>query len=262
MSVRHLGAGFDIHGGGLDLVFPHHENEIAQHEAAHGTTFARHWVHNGMVRMGEEKMSKSVGNVVPLADALDAWGRGPLRLWYLSAQHRTPLTFETDRLRDAATVHERFLTFLRTAALVAGDAAPAEGGAERHAAAFTAAMDDDLNAPVAIAALHELVTAGNELATLADRGDDAARAGLAGHAAVLARLADGTLGLGLADDLAASRAFEERIAPLVAGLLAQRAAARAAKDFATADRLRDELAEAGVVVEDRPEGPRWYATGA
>jgi cysteinyl-tRNA synthetase len=262
MSVRHLGAGFDIHGGGLDLVFPHHENEIAQHEAAHGTTFARHWVHNGMVRMGEEKMSKSVGNVVSLADALDAWGRGPLRLWYLSAQHRTPLTFETDRLRDAATVHERFLTFLRTAALVAGDAAPDEGAAEHHAAAFTAAMDDDLNSPVAIAALHELVTAGNELATLADRGDGAARAGLAGHAATLVRLADGTLGLGLADDLAAARAFETRIAPLVTGLLEQRAAARAAKDFATADRLRDELAEAGVVVEDRPEGPRWYATGA
>jgi len=260
MSVRHLGAGFDIHGGGLDLVFPHHENEIAQHEAAHGTTFARHWVHNGMVQMGDAKMSKSVGNVVTLADAIDAWGRGPLRLWYLSAQHRTPLTFETDRLRDAGTVHERFVTFLRTAALVAGDAEPDATGAERHAEAFTAAMDDDLNAPVAIAALHELVTAGNELAAAADRGDAGARSALAGHAEVLVRLADGTLGLGLAGDLDAARAFEARIAPLVTGLLEQRATARAAKDFAAADRLRDELAEAGIVVEDRPEGPRWYAS--
>jgi cysteinyl-tRNA synthetase len=93
--------GFDIHGGGFDLVFPHHENEIAQYEAAHGGPFARHWIHNGMVRMGEEKMSKSLGNIVSLDEAYGRWGRGPLRLWYLSAHHRSPLTFDTERLDEA-----------------------------------------------------------------------------------------------------------------------------------------------------------------
>jgi cysteinyl-tRNA synthetase len=260
MATKHLGDGFDIHGGGLDLVFPHHENEIAQHEAAHATTFARHWVHNGMVRMGDEKMSKSVGNVVSLAEATAVWGRGPLRLWYLSAQHRTPLTFETDRLRDATTVHDRFITFLRTARLVAGDVDADTTAAVAHDAAFVAAMDDDLNAPMAVAALHELVTAGNEFVTRADAGDEGARGAVAGCAATLTRLADDVLGLGLADDLARSRMLEERLAPLVAELLDRRAEARAARDFATADRVRDELAAAGIVVEDRAGGPRWHAT--
>jgi cysteinyl-tRNA synthetase len=261
MAVAHLGHEFDIHGGGLDLVFPHHENEIAQHEAAHGTTFARHWVHNGMVRMGDEKMSKSVGNVVALADAIEAWGRGPLRLWYLSAQHRTPLTFETERLRDAQSVHARLVTFLRAARLTLGPDAiePDLEVASAHVAAFTAALDDDLNAPVAIAVLHELVTAGNERLAAADAGDAAARGVLAGLADALVRCADGVLGLGLAEELDRAGDLETRLAPLVVELLERRRAARAERDFATADRIRDELAQAGVVVEDRPDGARWYA---
>ncbi|MGA0830576.1 MAG: cysteine--tRNA ligase [Nitriliruptoraceae bacterium] len=254
MSVAHLGAGFDIHGGGLDLVFPHHENEIAQHEAAHGTTFARHWVHNGMVTMGEAKMSKSVGNVVGLGDAVAAVGRGPLRLWYLSAQHRTPLTFDDDRLADAGTVFARFLTFARAARRAAGATAPDGAAGRRHRDAFTAALDDDLNAPVAVAALHELVADGGERL----RRPEAEAGALADLAGTLVELADDVLGLGIADVLAEEAALGARVAPLVEDALARRAEARAAKDFAAADAIRDRLASAGVVVEDSAAGPVWH----
>ncbi len=254
MSVAHLGAGFDIHGGGLDLVFPHHENEIAQHEAAHGTTFARHWVHNGMVTMGDAKMSKSVGNVVGLADAVAAVGRGPLRLWYLSAQHRTPLTFDDDRLADASTVFGRFLTFARAARRAAGPVAPDGTTGRRHRDAFTAALDDDLNAPVAVAALHELVADGSE--RLRRAGTEAPA--LADLAGTLVDLADDVLGLGIADVLAAEDALGARVAPLVEDALARRAEARADRDFAAADAIRDRLASAGVVVEDAPAGAVWH----
>jgi cysteinyl-tRNA synthetase len=258
MAVKHLGEGFDIHCGGLDLVFPHHENEIAQHEAAHGGTFARHWVHNGMVRMGEEKMSKSIGNVVSLAEATARWGVGPLRLWYLSASHRSPLTFDTDRLTDATAAHTRLATFLRSARRASFGTDADTAAAERHRAAFTAAMDDDLNAPQAVAALHELVSAGNELLPRAESGKDEARAEVAALADALVDLADGTLGLALSAALEDAATCERQLAPLVDQLLDQRQRARAERDFATADAVRDQLAAAGVTVEDRPEGPRWY----
>ncbi|MBW3658187.1 MAG: cysteine--tRNA ligase, partial [Actinobacteria bacterium] len=165
MASKHLGHGFDIHGGGLDLVFPHHENEVAQYEAAHGAPFARYWVHNGMVRMGEEKMSKSLGNIVSLEEAEGRWGRGALRLWYLSAHHRSPLTFEDAYLDEAGAAFERLATWLRAARLTrpagedvgvpSGASADADAGTP-HREAFVAAMDDDLNAPKAVAALHDL----------------------------------------------------------------------------------------------------------
>jgi cysteinyl-tRNA synthetase len=260
MAAKHLGHGFDIHGGGLDLVFPHHENEIAQHEAAHGDTFARYWVHNGMVQMGTEKMSKSVGNVVPLEQALADWGVGPLRVWYLSAQHRTPLTFDTERLRDATTVHQRFTTFLRSARRAAGEVTPDPQVAAPHVAAFRGAMDADLNAPVAVAALHELVGVGNELLPAAERGDTTAQASVAALADALAELGDVVLGFHLEEALTDAAGLERQLATLVESLLEQRATARAAKDFAAADAIRDQLAAAGVVVEDRRDGVRWYVT--
>jgi cysteinyl-tRNA synthetase len=262
MAVKHLGEGFDIHCGGLDLVFPHHENEIAQHEAAHGGTFARYWVHNGMVRMGEEKMSKSVGNVVSLAEATARWGTGPLRLWYLSASHRSPLTFDTDRLTDATAAHGRLATFLRSARRASLGVEPDTAAAERHRAAFTAAMDDDLNAPQAVAALHDLVSAGNDLLPRAEAGKDDARAEVAALADTLVDLGDGTLGLALSSALEDAAARERQLAPLVQQLLDQRQRARADRDFTTADAVRDQLAAAGVTVEDRPEGPRWYVDTA
>ena len=262
MAVEHLGAGFDIHGGGYDLVFPHHENEIAQHEAAHGTTFARHWMHNGMVQMGEDKMSKSIGNVVALEEAVGNWGQGPLRLWYLSAHHRSPLTYDSERLTDASAVHRRFVTFLRSARRAAGDIAADAAAAESHRDAFRAAMDDDLNAPQAVAALHELITDGNERLTKAEAGHDDARAAVAGLADTLVEIGDGVLGLALEAALTEAAERERQLAPLVQQLLAQRSAARADKDFAAADAIRDQLTSAGVVVEDRPDGARWYVDEA
>ena len=258
MAAKHLGHGFDIHGGGLDLVFPHHENEIAQHEAAHGDTFARYWVHNGMVQMGTEKMSKSVGNVVSLEEAIATWGVGPLRLWYVSAQHRTPLTFETDRLRDATSVHQRFVTFLRAARRCTEGAEVDAAAAEPHRSAFAAAMDADLNAPAAVAALHELVTAGNEALPAAEGGDPGARSTVAALAQALTELGDGVLGLHLAAALERAAGVEHQLGALVESLLDQRATARADRDFATADAIRDQLTAAGVSVEDRPDGARWY----
>jgi len=258
MAATHLGAGFDIHGGGLDLVFPHHENEIAQHEAAHGTTFARHWVHNGMVQMGDAKMSKSVGNVVSLADAIAAVGRGPLRLWYLSAHHRSPLTFDDERLDDAGAVFQRFVTFARAARRAADGAAPDGSTSTALRAAFTAAMDDDLNAPVAVSVLHQLVTEGSERLRSAAGGDAVARAAVADLASALIDLADDVLGLGIADVLARATLLESRIAALVDDELERRAQARSAKDFATSDAIRDRLASVGVAVEDTPSGAVWY----
>ncbi len=262
MAAKHLGEGFDIHCGGLDLVFPHHENEIAQHEAAHGGTFARHWLHNGMVQMGDAKMSKSVGNVVALDEAVADWGPGPLRLWYLSAQHRTPLIYDADRLSDALTVFDRFTTFVRSARHAAGDAEPDPSAAAPHREAFVAAMDDDLNVPSAVAALHELVTDGNDRIGKASRGGHEERAAVAGLVAAMLEFGDDVLGLGLDAALVDARAMETRIAPLVEAMLETRAKARADRDFATADGIRDQLAAAGIMVEDGPSGARWYATPA
>jgi len=259
MASRHLGHGFDIHGGGLDLIFPHHENEIAQYEAAHGPVFARHWIHNGMVQMGDDKMSKSVGNVVALDEALETWGRGPLRLWCLSAHHRSPLTYETSRLQDAVGAHDRFVTFLRMAdLLLSDDTTPDEAASAPYRERFAAAMDDDLNAPQAIAALHDLVTDAHESFAAAEQGDRDAAARIAGQAALLVELADEVLGLGLADTLAGQQRARILLEPLVEAVLRQRADAREERDFARADALRDQLTKAGVTVEDRPSGPIWF----
>ncbi|MBW3662589.1 MAG: cysteine--tRNA ligase [Actinobacteria bacterium] len=264
MALRHLGHEFDIHGGGLDLVFPHHENELAQYEAAHGAPFARYWMHNGMIAMGADKMSKSIGNVVSLRDAVAAWGRGPLRLWYLSAHHRSPLVYDEERLEDARAGYERFLTFLLQAALAlgyeaAGEIDPDHAVAAPHAAEFAEALDADLNAPRAIAALHDLVTAGHELLERVDAGDDDARPGLRALGDTLADLADQVLGLDLEDAAFSAYRVRERYGDLIDDALTARAEARADKDWERADAIRDRLAAAGIVVEDRPERSRWYA---
>jgi cysteinyl-tRNA synthetase len=263
MAGAHLGGGFDIHGGGFDLVFPHHENEAAQFEAAYGGQYARHWMHNGMVRMGEEKMSKSIGNIVSLDQAVERWGRGPLRLWYLSAHHRSPLTFDESRLADGTTSFERLVTFARTVELVVGvealtDAAAGVDAAAAHRVGFTAAMDNDLNAPQAVAVLHAIVSDGNDRLGRAEAGDIDEVAAVVALRALLLELADDVLGLALAEVLHAGRAAGARVAPLVDAAVERRATARAEKDFAAADAARDELAQSGVVLEDRPTGPRWF----
>ncbi len=260
MAAKHLGDGFDVHGGGVDLVFPHHENEIAQHEAARGP-FARHWMHNGMLRMSDAKMARSVGNVISLDDALDIWGRGPLRVWYASASYRSPLTFDEDLLDEAATAFQRLVTFVRNARdLGQGfdrtdvDAA----AAERHRNDLETALDDDLNMPGALAALHEAVSEGNELLPDAQRGDDGACRAVVAIGRVVVEAADDVLGLGIDDVLRPDQELAERFAPLVEDLLERREAARQERDFDRADAIRAALADAGVVVEDRPDGAHWH----
>ncbi|NQV07395.1 cysteine--tRNA ligase [bacterium] len=256
MAEEQLGFGFDIHGGGLDLVFPHHENEIAQSEAAAGAEgFARYWLHNGMVNLGGEKMAKSTGNIIGLLDLLAAYPPLAVRLFYLRAHYRAPVDFSRDSVADAAASLTRLWAFRRR--VEPGDAAPDADTVER----FTAAMDDDFATPEAMAALFDAVREGNRLA---DSGEDAAPhaaaydviAGILGIAEPVAGVED------LAGDLAGVAASfgvpADSAEQMIATLIERRAAARAERDFATGDGIRDGLAELGIVLEDGADGTTWY----
>ena len=245
MASTYLGDDFDIHAGGLDLVFPHHENEIAQSEAATGRPFARHWVHNGMVEIDGEKMSKSLGNFVTLAEAVADHGPDVVRALSLSVHYRSPVAYTREALEAAAAGLDRWRAFLRATAVLA----PADATEESAAtvAAARAALDEDLATPTVHALLHELTSAGNTHLTA---GRTAQAAALR---AALLRVS-GVLGYAL--DTAADAAGA--VGPLVEVVLALRQEARATKDWAAADRLRDALAAAGVVAEDGPDGVRWH----
>jgi cysteinyl-tRNA synthetase len=214
MAEKHLGPEFEIHGGGVDLVFPHHENELAQSRAL-GHRFARIWMHNGLLRFGGEKMSKSVGNVVSLADALDRWGRETLLVFFLTGHWRKPLEYTEETLAAAAARADRFREAFR------GPSDPAPPDAWDR---FAAALEDDFNTPQALAVMHEV------------RDHD-----------VLRRMLD-VFGL--------ATLAEAKEAPGDAVRLAEeRVAARGRRDYAEADRLRDELAARGWDVRDVPEPP-------
>jgi cysteinyl-tRNA synthetase len=263
MCRRYLGAEFDIHGGGLDLVFPHHENEIAQSHAA-GLPFARYWLHNGMLNLAGAKMAKSLGNVLNV-DAVVALGIRPVELrYYLSAPHyRSAIDYSEGALREAAAGYQRLEGFVtraveRVGAIdvdqsgsAASDAAqrpgPVAGGLPEE---FVAAMDDDLNTSRALAVAHDTVRAGN--VALDTDGD--VRAPLAQVRAML-----GVLGLDPLDAHWAGGGSDlmPTVDALVRLALDQRAAARQRKDWAAADAVRDQLKEAGVIVEDTPHGARW-----
>jgi cysteinyl-tRNA synthetase len=249
MAGRYLGTGFDLHAGGLDLVFPHHENEVAQSEAATGEPFARHWLHNGLLHIDGEKMSKSVGNVLSLAEALDRHGGNVLRFFYLAAHYRSPVDLSDGRLAEAAAAVDRWRGFLRAAGEVA-DGPEDRGEAAAARAAFRAAMDDDLSTPQAHAALFELVSAGH---ARLGAGDGPAAAAIRDALLELT----GVLGYDLADGTAAGPR-RDLVGPLVEALLELRAEARARRDFATADAIRNRLTAAGVVVEDARDGVRWH----
>ena len=242
MAGKYLGPAFDIHAGGLDLVFPHHENERAQSEAATGRRFARFWVHNGMLNMGTQKMSKSLGNVLSLSGVLDEHGPDVVRMFFLSVHYRSPIEYAPERLQEAAAALGRWTAFLRASREL-------EGGTLRAdvAQAFAAAMDDDLATPKAQAVLFDLVSEGNT--ALADgRRDDAA------DARVTLRELGGVLGYDLSDGRGDAAGL---VAPLVEEMLALRAAARERKDFAAADAIRDRLTALGIRVEDSADGVRW-----
>ena len=249
MASRYLGPAFDIHGGGMDLLFPHHENEIAQSKAA-GDEFARYWMHNAWVTTSGEKMSKSLGNSLLVSEVVKRVRPVELRYYLGSAHYRSMLEFSDEALAEAASGYRRIEGFLRRAEESLGD----RPAATAVPAAFAAALDDDLGVPQALAVLHDTVRAGNT--ALAD-----ADAGAARRARDEVTVMLDVLGLNPyaeqwaagADDGASRRA----LAPLVDVVLAQRQAARDRKDFAVADALRDGLASSGILVEDTPAGARW-----
>jgi cysteinyl-tRNA synthetase len=252
MAERYLGPEFDIHGGGLDLRFPHHENEQAQSRAA-GDGFAQYWLHNGWVTLGGEKMSKSLGNTALVDEVVRRVRPVELR-YYLAAPHyRSTIEFTDEALAEAGVAYRRIESFVRRAAERVG----ADSGARVLCADFSAALDDDLGTPAAVAAIHETVRQGNT--ALAD-GDDAAVSRTLGS--VRAML--GVLGLDPLDPRWSAGGSDERLTQVTDGLvslaLEQRQAARARKDFAAADAIRDQLTTLGVSVEDTPQGPRWELT--
>jgi cysteinyl-tRNA synthetase len=255
MATKYLGGTFDIHGGGLDLVFPHHENERAQSTAA-GDGFARYWVHNGLVGIAGEKMSKSLGNSL-LVDAMVTEVRpAELRYYLGQAHYRSGIEYSRKALDEAVAAYRRIEGFVVRAAESSAD--PAASGAATDPASipapFAAALDDDLGVPQALAVIHDAVHAGN--AALA-AGDSS---GSAKHL-IEVRAMLGVLGLDpLSEPWSASGGSEglhEVIGALVAVALDQRQAAKERKDYEAADAIRDGLTAAGIVVEDTPRGPRW-----
>ncbi len=248
MAEAILGLDFDIHGGGSDLMFPHHENEIAQTEAGRGKPLARLWMHNGMIRFGEEKMAKSVGNVTTLADALDRYGRDALIVYMLGGHYRQPLAFSSERMEEARQSARRLADFARLARrspeLTGGDPDPTVVALRDE---FFAALQDDFKTPEALAALFKLVSEGNR--RLAD-----GRA-LHGAGAVLAEMLS-VVGLeGMLDER--EEADEEALR-----LVQEREDARLARDFGRADTVRDELLKRGWEIRDTPEGPVLVPAGS
>ncbi len=237
MAETILGLDFDVHGGGSDLVFPHHENEIAQTEAGRGKPLARLWMHNGMVRFEEEKMAKSVGNVTLLADALDRHGRDALVVYFLRGHYRQPLAYSDELVEDAARAVERIANFCRTVRKRHGEreARPAFPAADRREIFFDA-LRDDFNTPRALAALFELINDVNREGPPPD---------------LEPALGEMLEAIGLEHLMEAERPVDEEVLRLAA----ERDEARRARDFDRADRARDELLARGYEVRDTPEGP-------
>jgi cysteinyl-tRNA synthetase len=241
MAYHTLGEQIDIHGGGADLIFPHHENEIAQTEALTGKPFAAIWVHNALLQLSGEKMSKSLGYVVTIGEALDRWGPDAFRLFVLTSHYRTPATFSDEAMEAARSGAER----LREAALAPSAAGPPlELPLEELRERFTAAMEDDLTTPRALAVLFELAREINR--GRAEGRDTAAAQGL------LRELA-GVLGLTLQEP----PRRRQDAAPFIDLLVEVRSTLRAAKQYALADRIRSRLAELGIELHDTPEGTTW-----
>ncbi len=253
MAYAYLGPQFDIHGGGIDLVFPHHENEIAQSEAA-GDGFANYWMHNAWVTTSGEKMSKSLGNSLLVTEVVRRVRPIELRYYLLSAHYRSHQEFSETALSDAATTFQRLENFVLRAHERVGDVTPSVTCAD-----FENAMDDDLGVPAALAALQEVVHDGNK--ALSESNEALLRGTLASVRAML-----GLLGLDpLADPWRGHRSDDEGLRSaldqLVQSALAQRQEARARKDFAAADAVRDQLAASGITIEDTAGGARWSLQG-
>jgi cysteinyl-tRNA synthetase len=237
MSAALLGEPFDIHGGGMDLIFPHHENEIAQSEGASGGTFARYWLHNGFLNVDNEKMSKSLGNFFTIRDVLAKFDGETLRFFMLRTQYRSPFNFSDAHLEDARTALRRLYTALGS---VTPSNAPLDW-AQPQAAAFRAAMNEDFNTPVALAVMFDLA---NELNRTRSPDTAALLRHLGGVLGVLQQVPSAYMQGGLD-------------ATAIEAAIAARNAAKGAKNYAEADRIRKELAAQGVELKDGPQGTTW-----
>jgi cysteinyl-tRNA synthetase len=250
MATYYLGGEFDVHGGGIDLIFPHHENELAQSRAA-GDPFARYWMHNAWVTMSGEKMSKSLGNVVSIPAMLERVRPQELRYYLVVPHYRSTIEYSEPALDDAVSAYRRIESFLRRVVQRTG----AVDRDEDLCPEFVAAMDDDLGTPGAVAVLHNTVREGN---TALDAGDEAAARSAAGRVRGMADL----LGLDPLSDrwndtATADTGARHALAALVEHVLEERLRARKNRDFATADALRDRLKAAGIAVEDSSDGSQW-----
>ena len=251
MNLAELGEQIDIHGGGNDLIFPHHENEIAQTESFTGKPFARYWMHNGMLQLGGEKMSKSLGNIVSIKEFISKRDADVMRMLVLNGTYRAPLMFNDETLDAAQKNVERLKSGLRPASasakgLPAGNASELSVQAESTKAAFTVAMDDDFNTAGAIAALFELVKAINTA-----RDNDATDEQLL-PAQNMLRTLTGVLGLRLQDKRGSANADG-----FINLLVEVRTEVRKQKLWALSDLIRDRLKELGVILEDSKDGTNW-----
>jgi cysteinyl-tRNA synthetase len=255
MSTKYLGGTFDIHGGGLDLVFPHHENELAQSSSA-GDGFARYWVHNGLLGLAGEKMSKSLGNSLLVDTMITQVRPAELRYYLGQAHYRSEIDYSPDALAEAVAAYRRIEGFVTRAAEAGHPAAtgPVTPSTGTMPASFAAALDDDLAVPQALAVVHEAVTEGNSALAAGDV------AGAAKQAAAVRGMMS-VLGLDPLDAHWAGTGAGEALRPVIDALvsvaLRERQAARERKDYAAADVIRADLLDAGIGVEDTPRGPRW-----
>jgi cysteinyl-tRNA synthetase len=237
MAAALLGEPFDIHGGGMDLIFPHHENEIAQSEGASGGTFARYWLHNGFLNVDNEKMSKSLGNFFTIRDVLQKFDGETLRFFMLRTQYRSPFNFSDAHLEDARTALRRLYTALDGVT----PSSAALDWSQPQAAAFQAAMNEDFNTPLALAVLFDLA---NELNRTRSPDTAALLRHLGGVLGVLQQVPQAYMQGGLD-------------ATAIEAAIAARQQAKAAKNYAEADRIRKDLAAQGVELKDGPQGTTW-----
>ena len=252
MAKKYLGEEIDIHAGGEDLIFPHHENEIAQSEAANGKTFAKYWMHNGFLNINKEKMSKSLGNFLTVRDIAAKFDLSVLRFFMLGAQYRNPINFSDELMESAKNGLDRIKTCVSTLDRLAENASGTLKDSEQNIVAevnkckkaFEDAMDDDFNTAFAVAAIFDLVKAANTYANEESSAD------------ILKFLADtivtlcGVLGLDVEPK-------EELLDSDIEKLIEERIAARKNKNFARADEIRDELEVKGIILEDSRDGVHW-----
>jgi cysteinyl-tRNA synthetase len=285
MTMAHLGVTFDLHGGGKDLIFPHHENEIAQSQGAYGVgTFARYWMHNGFLNLAGEKMAKSLGNVIGCQQIAEAVGGEALRFFFVEHHYRSPVEFELESIRDSAgnvtgvrfygleaadrRLEDFYTTLQKIDQLVAQGGDGGEGNvvpqAERLIPAAREALSDDFNAPVAMAALHEAKTLANRLLMETKGIDKHVRRRTLARLARDLREVGGALGILASSPAVYLRDRRDRLVrrnaiavDRVEALMTERTTARAAKDFARADAIRNELAAIGVELLDTPQGTDW-----